>query len=135
MSTYVLERVLPGAGAEFDRLVSRLNTAVQQSYVWAAIHDLLQSLAPGDFTHTLTGAPVSTLGATDANILAAMVEHAATSKRVDAPAWTMAIAPLEHPWFGTSLKGARMRLHLLQASPAAYKRRNLFVDSAVGSRA
>jgi hypothetical protein len=134
MSSYVLERALPGVGAEFDRLVSRLVSAAAQSYVWAAIHDLLQALPPADFGGAVAGAPVAQLPAVDANILAAMVEHAAVLKQVEAPAWAMSIAPLERPWFGTSLRSARVRLHLLQASPPAYKRRNLFVDSAVGDR-
>ena len=134
MSAYVLDRVLPSGAVDFERLVARLATAPQQSYVWAALHDLLQSLAAADF-EPVTGSPrIARLPPVEAIVLAAMVEHSAASKGVAAPAWTMAVVPLDRPWFGTSLKSARIRLHLLQASPAAYKRRNIFVDSAVGDR-
>ncbi len=66
------------------------------------------------------------------NYVAAMVEQAAHMKRVRPPAWTARVEPLETPWFATSLES--LRLHLLRASPVPFKRRNLFVDSAVGAR-
>jgi hypothetical protein len=61
-----------------------------------------------------------------------MVEHAAGQKEVRPPAWAAAIAPLEAPYFATSLKS--LRLHLLEASPVPYRRRNIFVDAGVGAR-
>jgi len=42
------------------------------------------------------------------------------------------LAALEVPVFATDL--ASLRAHLLRASPVAYRRRNLFVDAAVGDR-
>jgi hypothetical protein len=42
------------------------------------------------------------------------------------------VAPLEEPHFGAPLQS--LRLHLLAASPVAFKRRNIFVDAAVGDR-
>jgi hypothetical protein len=42
------------------------------------------------------------------------------------------VPPLDEPHFATPLRG--LRLHLLRASPVAFKRRNIFVDSSVGDR-
>jgi hypothetical protein len=64
--------------------------------------------------------------------VAAMVECAAAAKRVPTPGWTRRVPPVETPWFATSL--ARLTLHLLLASPAPFRRRNLFIDSSVGDR-
>jgi hypothetical protein len=66
------------------------------------------------------------------NYVAAMVEQASFLKRVQPPAWTARIAPLEEPYFAAPLKA--LRLHLLRASPVPFKRRNIFVDAAVGAR-
>jgi len=48
------------------------------------------------------------------------------------PAWTRAIAPLTDPMFGSALSS--LRLYLLTHSPAPFRRRNIFIDSSVGSR-
>jgi hypothetical protein len=61
-----------------------------------------------------------------------MVEQAAHRKRVGPPAWVREIPPLEEPHFVPPLEG--LRLHLLQASPVPFKRRNIFIDSSVGDR-
>jgi hypothetical protein len=61
-----------------------------------------------------------------------MVETAAHRSGVTPPAWTLGVQPLGYPAFGSPLLG--LRLHLLLAAPPAFKRRNLFVDSAVGDR-
>jgi hypothetical protein len=61
-----------------------------------------------------------------------MVEHACAARAVKAPDWVQEIAPLPEPVFGSAL--ASLRLHLLTRSPAAFRRRNLFVDTAVGGQ-
>jgi len=39
---------------------------------------------------------------------------------------------LAEPWFATTLQS--LRLHLLRVAPAAFRRRNLFVDAGAGGR-
>ena len=76
--------------------------------------------------------PPSALSAFHANYVAAMVEYACAARGVDAPQWTREIAPVTHPVFATGL--ASLRLHLLSHSPPPFRRRNLFVDTAVGGQ-
>ena len=64
--------------------------------------------------------------------IAALVESACVRRRVQVPAWVLVTAPLAEPHFGTDLRS--LRLHLLVESPAAFRRRNIFVDSAIGDR-
>ena len=66
------------------------------------------------------------------NYVAAMVEQAAEQKHLAPPAWVREVTPLDEPHFATPLRG--LRLHLLAASPAAFKRRNIFVDAGIGAR-
>jgi|SRR6185312_16916817 len=134
MSTYVLAAVLPGEADEFSALVTQLHRADDASYALAAIHDLLHRLTPAEFTRATAAADVARLSPFKANYLAAMVEHSAAAKRVAPPAWTAGVPVLATPYFAAALASLPLRLHLLRASPAAFKRRNLFVDAVVGSR-
>jgi hypothetical protein len=77
-------------------------------------------------------APEARLPAFEAAYVAAMVEHAASRKRVPSPAWTADSAALQRPWFATQLRS--LRLHLLTHSPLPFRRRNLFIDSSLGDR-
>jgi hypothetical protein len=66
------------------------------------------------------------------NYVTAMVELAAHRAGVAPPLWTMEVLPLSAPMFiDPSLK---LRAHLLTASPPPFRRRNIFVDSSLGSR-
>jgi hypothetical protein len=134
MSTYVLATILPSEAEEFSALVTQLHRSTDASFVLAAIHDLLHRLAPTEFTRATAAADVARLSPFKANYLAAMVEHSAAAKRVAPPTWTSGVPSLDTPYFAAPLTSFPLRLHLLRASPAAFKRRNLFVDSVVGSR-
>jgi len=57
------------------------------------------------------------------------VEIACSRCGVACPKWTRQIAPLPEPVFGSALLG--LRLYLLTRSPAAFRRRNLFVDATL----
>lgn len=132
VSTYVLERVLPAAAGRFTTLVAGLADGDNRRFVLAELHDFLAACPPGAFgaaTRTVDLAPLTEL---DRNYLAAMVDHAAIKLGVEAPRWVTAVAALEEPWFATSLRS--LRDHLLRSSPVAFKRRNLFIDSSVGTR-
>lgn len=132
VSAYVLSRVLT---AEPDRLAGILRSVANDDdrrFALAELHDLLAGLTPATFGPAVERADVRDLPAVTRNYVAAMVEHTAAALDVAPPAWCRSVEPLDTPYFATPLKG--LRPHLLQASPAAFKRRNLFVDSTVGAR-
>ena len=133
LSTWVLSRLLPQSRLRFVDLVRALAREPGSSFVLAELHDFLESLGRGDFTIALEVLPTSKLDAVSANQLAAMVETRAARLRVRPPEWAAEIAPLEQPCFATTLLS--LRLHLLCNAPAAFRCRNVFVDSTLGDRA
>jgi hypothetical protein len=132
MSAYVLARALQAPGDRFGVLVRDLVAAEDPKLPLAELNDLLAGLTPAEFTATVGVAPVAGLSPYLANYLAAMIEQAAHLKRVEAPAWTRDVAPLDVPHFVTPLRSLRM--HLVRHAPVPFKRRNIFVDSSIGSR-
>ncbi|MDE0210764.1 MAG: hypothetical protein OXJ64_12860 [Boseongicola sp.] len=117
----------------FQSLVRHLARPEARSrFVFADIHDLLAKLRPEEFSDAVSRGPDVTLSPFRANYLCGMVEYAAGLKGVRPPSWTADVAPLRNPWFGTDLKS--LRLHLLTNSPAPFRRRNIFIDSSVGTR-
>ena len=132
LSTWMLGRLLPERREHFMALVRALARQRTASFVFAEIHDLLQSLGRADFATVLETLPTSKLDDVSANQLAAMVETRAARLRVRPPAWVSETEPLSQPWFPTSL--ISIRLHLLCNAPPAFRRRNLFVDSTLGDR-
>ncbi len=132
MSAYVLSRILPPAAARWNRLLRELEKQQEPRFALAALHDLLAELSPADFGDAVADPPPGRLSPYLANYVAAMVEHAAHQKQVAAPPWVGQVEPLDRPHFAAKL--ASLRLHLLRSSPVAFRRRNLFVDSAVGDR-
>jgi hypothetical protein len=133
LSAYVMARALPNDGEHFVEMVAALGQPHEGHFLWAALSDVLNKLTARDFAAAVFLAPgLSSLGPFEANYLAAQVEHRATQLGVAPPAWARWVQPLEEPWFATDLK--RLRIYLLAASPVAFRRRNLFVDSTVGQR-
>jgi uncharacterized protein (DUF1778 family) len=132
MSAYVLARALQAPGDRFTILVRDLVDAEEPRLLLAELNDLLAGLVPAEFSATVSTAPVAGLSPYLANYLAAMTEQAAHLKRVEAPAWTRDVVPLDEPHFVTSLRSLRM--HLVRHAPVPFKRRNIFVDSSVGAR-
>ena len=132
LSSWVLSRLLPQNRLRFVELVRTLAREPGSNFVLAAIHDFLESLGRGDFKTALEVLPPNKLELVSANQLAAMVETRAARLHVRPPQWASEIAPLEQPWFPTTLLS--LRLHLLCNAPAAFRCRNLFVDSTLGAR-
>ena len=132
ISAYVLDRVLPSQGAEFDRLVDRAR-GPETAYALAALHDFLAALGRHEFARAVEGDPLRRADAAQlANYVAAMVEHASVNLGLRPPSWTTSVKSLDAPWFASNL--ASLRLHLLFNAPAAFRARNLFVDATVGDR-
>lgn len=132
VSQYVLARALPHARARFAELLALLESGSDHRYVLAELNDLLSAQSAGELRDAVTVAPPERLPAFLKNYIAAMVEQASHSKRVSPPEWTRSIIPLDAPYFAVPLEG--LRLHLLRASPVPFKRRNIFIDSALGAR-
>jgi len=132
MSTYLLARVAPPAARRVEELLSTLQEPEERRYALAELNDLLERLARGELREAVADADLAGLDPADRNRVAAMVEHASRRKRVPPPAWVRDVPPLEAPVFATDLES--LRAHLLRVSPVAYRRRNLFVDAAVGDR-
>lgn len=131
MSEWVLSRLFAAEAVEFAELLGALRHSPNVSFVFAALADFLEELPAMRFEQAVAAGP-SGLSPYRANYLAAMVEHAAYRKGVLPPLWVTNIAPLGGPVFGTELMG--LRLHLLTASPPAFRRRNIFIDATVGDR-
>lgn len=132
LSEWVLSKTLPPAQKPFQELLGRLNTAGDAKYVLAELHDLLKDSSGDELTVMVERPPEVSLPPYLANYVAAMVEYAAAQKGKAPPFWTKEIPPLAAPVFGSDLKN--LKLHLLTHSPPPFRRRNIFIDSAVGKR-
>lgn len=132
VSSYVLSRILPAASERFSELVEMVSEEANRKYALAELNDLLAELSPALLVESTSGADISGLSPVLQNYVAAMVEQAAHQKGVSPPAWAAEIAPLQEPHFAVPYSS--LRLHLLRAAPVAFKRRNIFVDAAVGDR-
>jgi len=132
MSAYVLARALPAQAGRWRAHLRDLEAGGGARIALAGLSGWLAGLSAAELQEALEPAPPAGLPASLANTVAAMVEHACASRGVAPPAWTRDIEPLALPEFGSTLSS--LRLHLLTHSPAAYRRRNLFVDTAVGGQ-
>jgi uncharacterized protein (DUF1778 family) len=132
VSSYVLARALPVARTRFEELVALLAEEPEPRYALAELNDLLSALVADELSDAVAHADLAGLPALLQNYIAAMVEQACYRKGVRPPSWTVRITPLEAPYFAAPFEG--LRLHLVAASPVPFKRRNIFVDAAVGDR-
>ena len=131
MSEYVLGRALPNQGLQWQQWLRKLVRSDGAKIVLAGLSNWLAGLGAGQLPGAIDTAPHG-LSAFHANYVAAMAEHLCAAHGVDAPRWTLAVAPLARPAFASDLKS--LRLHLLAHSPPPFRRRNLFVDSVVGGQ-
>lgn len=132
VSTYVLARALPAAAARFEEILHSLRRDAGHRFALADLNDFLDALAPAQFGDAVAAAPLEGLAPLLRNYVAAMVEQAAHRKGEPSPSWVRDVAPLEEPYFAVPFR--RLRPHLLRAAPVPFKRRNIFVDAAVGDR-
>lgn len=132
MSAFVLERLLPSSQRRFNELVKRLTDQGRRAYALAELNDLLASLSATEMSEALANPPVSSLSPYLQNYVAAMVEQGFDRQGCPPPKWVNRVAPLEEPRFVGDLPA--LRLHLLKSAPVPFRRRNIFVDSAVGDR-
>jgi hypothetical protein len=131
VSAWVLARALPENATTFERLTQRLS-GPEPSYVLAELNDFLARLSASELASAVESAPPHKAPLFLRTYVAAMVEHAAARKGAEVPRWALETPALQEPYFASRLHG--LRLHLLTSSPAAFRRRNLFVDASVGDR-
>ncbi len=132
LSDYVLSSVLRPARLRFAELLALLAGDADHRFVLAELNDFLTATASADLVNAVDHADVAALTPFLRNYVAAMVEHACHTRRIEPPVWASMVAPLDTPWFATLLRS--LRPHLLRASPVAFRRRNLFVDATLGAR-
>jgi hypothetical protein len=131
MSAYVLARVLPTLARRFQELTEACVDTEGARFALAELNAWLASLGAGELREAVASPPPA-LTPYLANYVAAMVEVACAQHGIAPPAWTRTVAPLTEPVFGSALMS--LRLYLLTHSPAPFRRRNIFIDSSVGSR-
>ena len=132
VSAFVLSRALPAARLHFQELLRELRNDGNRGYVMAELNDLLTGLSSAAFADAVADADLRSCSPFAAAYVAAMVEHAADLKGCRPPSWTRHVEALDEPWFAADLKS--LRPWLLAASPVPFKRRNIFVDAAIGDR-
>ena len=131
MSAYVLRKAIPDQATQWDARLKELGRAGRGRIVLAGLSAWLAGLSASELAIAVA-TPPPRLSDFHANYVAAIVEHLCDAAGVETPPWTRDIVPLAHPVFGTGL--VSLRLHLLTCSPPAYRRRNLFVDTAAGGQ-
>ena len=132
MSAYVLGKVLPRQEGQWRELLGEISRSGGERIAFAGLSSWLAGLGAVEMRAAVQVPPPAGLPAFDANTVAAMIEYACAMHGVEPPPWTRDIAPLARPAFGSEL--ASLRLHLLTNAPAPFRRRNLFVDTAVGGQ-
>lgn len=131
MSSYVLSRVISVPAIRFQECIAAA-AGSNFSYGLAELNAMLTKLSSFELKDAVAAAPALSLSPFVANYVAAMVEHACALQAIPIPHWTRAIVPLVDPWFASS--APRLRHYLLTSSPASFRRRNIFIDSSLGSR-
>lgn len=134
MSAYALARLIPVPRARFEQIIADLAADPgRRRYALAALNDFLTESSPSELVAAVSTPPSAALEPYLACYTAAMIETAAQRHGLPSPDWTGAILPLSEPAFGSTLP--KLRMHLLLHSPPAFRRRNIFIDSTIGSRA
>ena len=138
LSGYVLGRALPSQQLRLEEILGTLADATDERDVYerrfalAELNDFLTALAPGEFSDAMADADLRAFDPLTANYAAALVEQAADRNQVAPPSWVETIPVLNEPYFAGRMKS--LRPHLLREAPVPFKRRNIFVDSALGDR-
>ena len=112
-----------------DQLIADSAADVKPAFALAELNAWLAA-APGDLFELLPRPSIENPYL--ANYVAAMVEQAAYLRGVLPPEWTSGILPLPAPVFAVSWLS--LRAHLLLESPVPFRRRNIFIDSGIGTR-
>lgn len=132
MSAYVLSRALPTPAMRLQECIEDCVGPAQPAFGLAELNTLLTSWTAAELRDAIAFRPATALTPFLSNYIAALIEQACERRSVRVPAWVRAVEPLPEPAFGSTLKS--LRLHLLTHSPPPFRRRNIFIDAAIGDR-
>jgi uncharacterized protein (DUF1778 family) len=132
MSAWVKSCIFSSEKQQYVAIIEQLSNPENSNEALASLNDFLSTISKKQFQDAVSPLPEKMAGTFMGNYIASMVELAAHQKNVNPPPWTQAFQGLDKPHFSSSLPS--LRLHLLQASPVPFKRRNIFIDSSVGDR-
>ncbi len=132
MSAYVLSRAVPSPAMRLQECIAASAGPAPPAFALAELNTLLAGWTAVELRDAIAAPPATTLAPFLSNYIAAMIEQACERRSVRVPAWVRAVAPLPEPAVGSSLNS--LRLHLLTHSPPSFRRRNIFIDAAVGDR-
>jgi hypothetical protein len=131
MSSYVLSRLISVPAADFQKCIAAAAGGKLSSGL-AELNSLLTRLSSFELELAVANAPAVVASPFLANYVAAMVELACARREIAVPRWTVTVQPLDDPWFANT--STALRHYLLTSSPAPFRRRNIFIDSSLGSR-
>ena len=132
MSAYVLSRALPTPAIRLQACIEDCAGPAPPSFGLAELNTLLTSWTAVELRDAIAVRPTTALTPFLSNYIAAMIEQACERRSVRVPGWVRAVEPLPEPAFGSTLQS--LRLHLLTHSPAPFRRRNIFIDAAIGDQ-
>jgi hypothetical protein len=132
VSAFVLARVRSTPAEQFRAALVTAPDLQSARFGLARLNTLLTGLTGPEFCDAVAQAPPPGTGNDVLNYAAAMVEHACALRELPVPLWTRAVVPTQHPYFGSRLQS--LRLYLLCHSPAAFRRRNIFIDASLGEQ-
>lgn len=127
VSAYVLSRALPSMKLDFDRRVAALTGGPGRAAALSELASHLRGLPDEHFRAAVAGAGPAQLPELLQNYAAATVEREALRRGMDPPEWTARVEPLPTPHFASDLPS--LRPHLMRVTPAAFKRRRVFVGA------
>jgi hypothetical protein len=118
--------------AELQACYVRCTEGEALRFALADVNRLLSACSAEGLKEAVRVEPSVRLAPFAANYVAALIEQACCRHELAVPNWVSSVAPLDVPVFASELES--LRLHLLTASPAAFRRRNLFVDASLGAQ-
>ena len=125
VSEYVLSKALPSHRLHFQERVDALRGDGPRTTALEGLTTYLKSLSDHDFRDATGGDGPNHLPVLLQNYVAAVVEQEADRRRLPAPEWTLSVPPLPSPHFAWDLRS--LRPHLMRVTPAAFKKRRIFV--------
>jgi hypothetical protein len=127
VSAFVLQRALPRTHEGISARIRHLQGGKDLLNALSDFMLYLSTLSHDEFEDGVAAAELAELTTLQLNCAAAAVEHESWRRGLATPFWTGTIPPLERPYFAWGLRSLRPRL--LRVTPAAFKRRNVYVPS------
>jgi uncharacterized protein (DUF1778 family) len=131
MSQWVLSKIFPKPRQDFLALIRQLSTVQAQkdrTYILNDLNAFLAGLDKDDIFAAVADPHGVVLNEFMENYVSAMIEQTCVKAKVAPPKWLA--SGLSEPFFGSNL--ISLRLYLLTVSPPPFRKRNIFIDSAIG---